>query len=176
MLIKFTSAISLKNKKTNINQVAEYIQEIVCFWIGIHKSWWRWRVAFKGENTNLNLKTRFYRKFLKSKQKLTPTQPHFWKPKLKPKPFFLETLKPKLKLKPVQNYQRFWVLKIVITIITRTVTVTLSVKYREAVNSNFWDFGFTGLGVKPKSTASEAIALLTRPSELLLIIAIKQKR
>ena len=50
------------------------------------------------------------------------------KPKLEPKPFFLETSKPKLKLKPVQNFLRFQVLKIVITILTSTVPLTLSVE------------------------------------------------
>ena len=44
--------------------------------------------------------------------------------------FFLQLSKPKLKLKPVQNFLRFWVLKIVITMITRTVPLMLSVKHR----------------------------------------------
>ena len=38
---------------------------------------------------------------------------------------------------------------------------------REAVNSNFKVIGLTRLGIKPESTAHEADALTTRPSELL---------
>ena len=37
---------------------------------------------------------------------------------------------------------------------------------REAVNSNFKAIGLTRLGIKPESTAQEADALTTRPSEL----------
>ena len=37
---------------------------------------------------------------------------------------------------------------------------------REAVNTNFKVIGLTRLGIKPKSTASEADAFTTRPSEL----------
>ena len=39
----------------------------------------------------------------------------------------------------------------------------------EAVNINFKVIGLTRLGIKPKSTAPEADALITRPSELLTI-------
>ena len=44
----------------------------------------------------------------------------------------------------------------------------LSVK-KEAVNTNFKIIGLTRLGIKPKSTAPEADALTTRPSEQLLV-------
>ena len=37
------------------------------------------------------------------------------------------------------------------------------------MNNNFKDIGLTRLGIKPKSTAPEADALTTRPSELLKI-------
>ena len=44
-------------------------------------------------------------------------------------------------------------------------TLMLSIK-REAANTNFKVIGLTRLAIKPKSTALEADALTTRPSEL----------
>ena len=65
-----------------------------------HKQGWKPKLKPKPENPIL-------KKNFKPKLKLTPTQPKFLKPKLEPKPFFLETSKPKLKLKSVQNFLRF---------------------------------------------------------------------
>ena len=40
------------------------------------------------------------------------------------------------------------------------------------MNTNFKVIGLTRLGIKPKSTASKADALSSRPSELLLAVAL----
>ena len=49
-----------------------------------------------------------------------------------------------------------------------TVPLMLSVK-QEAVNTNFKVIGLTRLRIKPKSTALEADALTTQPSELSIV-------
>ena len=45
-------------------------------------------------------------------------------------------------------------------------SVHLMLRSREAVNTNFKVIGLTRLGIKPMSTAAEAYALTTRPSDL----------